>query len=286
MAADRVIEAAGRSAARAPWTRHFARAGFASKALVYAVVAALAIGAALGWVGTPTDTRGAIVRIGEGLAGRGVVLALAAGFLGLGAWFVIEAAWNPRPRPDGIVGAVSRVGQAGGGVGYIALSAWAARYALASASAEPSDALVEDATASFLATSYGAVAVYVAALVLAIVGLRQIHVGATRAFERWLDLDRMRPVLRRWGGRLGSIGFCTQGLLFTSIAASLATAAILQRSGKASGFDGVLRAIAGLPYGRVLLGLVGVGLLAYAAFALIEGAYKRMSPPAKHDSRS
>jgi hypothetical protein len=259
--------------------RRLARAGFASKAFVYAVVATLAIGEALGVVGfSPTDTRGAIVRIGEGLLGRGIVLALAAGFVGLGIWFVVEAAWNPRPSSNPIVGAVSRLGQVGGGLGNLGLAAWAAEYALASASAAPSDALLESTTAEFLATAYGSVLVSIAAAILIVVGVRQIHVGAARVFESWLEVERMRPAVRRWGGRLATAGFCTQGLLFTSIGVSLAAAVAAQRAGQAEGFAGVLRAIAALPYGSALLAATGVGLLAYAGFAVIESAYKRMEP--------
>jgi hypothetical protein len=277
--AEGTIEEAGATAARVPWTRRLARLGFVCKAVAYAVVAALTIGAALGLVGfDPTDTRGALIRIGRGIAGRGLVLLLATGFLGLAIWFVVEAAWNPRPGSRGLWSVVSRLGQAGGGIGYLALAIWAGQYAILAESAVASDAVVKAVTADLLATRYGVVLVLVAAMVMLIVGLRQIRVGVGRGFESWLALDRMRPAVRRWGARLGTVGFSTQGAVFTLVGLSLGAAVVDRRASDAKGFDGVLGAIGGLPYGRVALGLAGLGLLAYAAFAVVEGRYKRMNP--------
>jgi hypothetical protein len=278
-APQRAIEEAGESAARAAWVRRAARLGFASKALVYAVVATLTIGAALGLVGfDPTDTRGALVRIGRGIAGRGLVLAIAIGFLGLALWFVVEAAWNPRPKGSALIGAVSRAGQAGGGLGYLGLAIWAARYAIFGHFAVTSDAVVKAVTARLLTTGYGVALVSVAAVVMLVVGLRQIRIGGGRRFESWMALERMPPAVRRWSGRLGTVGFCTQGLVLALVGCSLAAAVIDHQATDARGFDGVLGAIGAMPYGRVALALAGSGLLAYAAFAAFEGRYKRMQP--------
>jgi hypothetical protein len=93
-----------------------------------------------------------------------------------------------------------------------------------------------------------------------------------------MALERMRPAVRRWGARLGAVGFCTQGLLFTLIGCSLVAAVVDRQASDAKGFDGVLGAIEALPHGRIALGIAGAGLLAYAAFAVIEGTYKRMAP--------
>jgi hypothetical protein len=116
-----------------------------------------------------------------------------------------------------------------------------------------------------------------------VVGIRQIRIGALRVFESWLVLQRMRPALRRWGGRLGTIGYCTQGAIFTLVGLSLAAAVVEQQASAAKGFDGVLSAIAHVPYGEVPLAAAGFGLLAYAAFAVVEGKYKKMNPEASRE---
>ena len=273
------VEEAGRWAARAKWMRRAGRVGFASKAIVYFVVAALAIGAALGLVGfDPTDTRGALVRIGQGIFGRGLVLALSAGLLGLGLWFIVEAAWNPRPGGKALVGAVSRIGQAGGGIGYLAMAGWAAHHVIFRDPTQSSDALLKSSVAGLLGDPLGVVLISAAAAITLIVGLRQIYIGAFRVFESWLMLDRMRPALRRLAPRLGVVGFCTQGLLFTFIGGSLAVAVYEEQASDAKGFDGVLQTIGAMPYGHVALGAAGLGLLCYAAFAIVEGRFKRMNP--------
>jgi hypothetical protein len=277
--AESAIERAGVTLARAVWTRRLARLGFASKATVYAVVATLAMGAAAGVVRVdPTDTRGAIVHIGQGVLGRGIVFVLAAGFLGLALWFVVEAAWNPRPSANAVIGAVSRIGQAMGGLGYVGLGIWAAEFALYGGDTRTSNTVVQRLTAESLQTTHGRVLLLVAAAVVVVVGVRQIRIGAKRIFESWLALRRMKPRVRRLAAQLGTFGFCTQGTILTFIGISLAVAVFEQQSSEAAGFDGVLRGIAAMPYGKVVLAIVGFALLSYAAFAVFEGKCKRMNP--------
>jgi hypothetical protein len=268
-----------RSAAGSPLAQRLGRLGFHAKALVYGMVAVLAFRAALGLRGgRTTDTRGAIAEIAEGRFGTALVMLLAIAFAGLGLWFVIDGAADPLRLRRGRWGIVTRTGQALGGLGYLALAAWAAHLALTHERATSSDALTRSWTGRALELPLGPVLVALAGAVVLVIGLRQMWMGASHGFESSLDFSRLHPVLRRWSKRLGLAGFCTQGAVFAAMGTFLVQAAIENDAREATGFDGALAWLARQTYGRALLVVAAIGLLAYAAFAVIEGACKRMDP--------
>ena len=45
---------------------------------------------------------------------------------------------------------------------------------------------------------------------------------------------------------------------------------------KTVGFDGVLQKVATQTYGRVLLGIIAIGLLAYALYRAVEARYRKV----------
>ena len=75
---------AGSRAAAHPVARRLARFGYLCKAVVYAVLATLALLAAAGLGGRATDSRGAITTIAGEPYGRGLVAVLAVGMFALG----------------------------------------------------------------------------------------------------------------------------------------------------------------------------------------------------------
>jgi len=78
-----------------------------------------------------------------------------------------------------------------------------------------------------------------------------------------------RAVQSPWLERFARLGLATQGVVYLVIG-GLAAKTALGRSGKTTGSNGALREIAAQPYGQVMLAVVGVGLVGYALFRLIE----------------
>jgi hypothetical protein len=284
----RGIHSAVHGAAGSSLAQRLGRIGFQAKALVYGVVAVLALRAALGLRGgRTTDTRGAIAEIAEGRFGTALVMLLAVAFAGLGAWFVLDGATDPLRHRRGRFGFVTRTGQAFGGFGYLALAVWAAQHALGNERATSSNALTQSWTARALELPLGPLLVAMAGAVVLVVGLRQVWIGASHGFEASLDLSGMHPFVRHWAKTLGLLGFCTQGAVFGAVGTFLVQAAIQNDAREATGFDGALAWLARQMYGKAMLVTAAVGLLAYAAFAMIEGACKRMErvgPPPPGDT--
>jgi hypothetical protein len=81
--------------------------------------------------------------------------------------------------------------------------------------------------------------------------------------------------LRRWVDPAGRVGLSAQGLVLALVGVYLLVAAVKRSPGEATGFDGALASVARQPFGTALLGAVAIGLLGYAIFSAIEGAYRR-----------
>ncbi|WP_242361681.1 MULTISPECIES: DUF1206 domain-containing protein [Anaeromyxobacter] len=271
------VERAGDRSARRPWVRALARAGFAAKGAVYAVIGALALRLALGEGGRATDSKGALATLAQAPLGGALVAALAIGLVGMALWFEVQAIADPDgERRRGAWAVLSRVGQAIGGLGYVSLALAAVRLASGGRAGPSGNAAARSWTARALELPAGRVLVLAAAAIVVFVGARQIWTGVRRKFLKHLDLARAGAWVRRWAAPLGTLGFTAQGVVFVLVGLFFAQAALEGDPHEATGFDGALATLARQPYGAVLLGAAALGLLAYAAFALVEGRYRRL----------
>jgi hypothetical protein len=276
-AAPDAIDRVGRSTARLPLVQKAARLGYATRGVVYGVIGVLALALAAGAGGRTTDSPGAIASIASAPAGRILVAGVAAGFAALGLWLTFDAiADTAGRRRSGAWAILSRVGQAFSGLAYGSLAYAAVRLALLQPAVRGGNAAARSWTASALDLPAGRALVLAAAAIALFVGVRQIWLGVQRGFERDLDLSRMSRWLRAWASRLGMLGFAAQGVVFATVGLFLGRAGLENNPREARGFDGALQALARQAPGTALLAAVAIGLLAYAAFAFIEGAYRKI----------
>ncbi|BDG05319.1 DUF1206 domain-containing protein [Anaeromyxobacter oryzae] len=251
-----------------------ARAGFVAKAALYGVVGALALRAALGRGGATFDVKQALASLASPRGASTTLVLAAAGIAGLGLWFVLEGIVNPN-GDRGAWAAISRVGQAVGGLGYVALAATGLRVALGHAPGPSGDQLARTGAAEALVLPGGPVVAVVIGLVAIGVGVRQAHLGISGGCLRVLDLSATSTTFRRWARWLAAFGFAAQGTLFGMVGAFLIRAVVRRAPAEARGTGGALDVIAARPYGTTLLAAAAVGLFAYALYAGIEGACRR-----------
>src|SRR6188768_1771423 len=95
-----------------------ARLGYASKAVVYAIVGMLAIMTALNRGGRVTDTSGALRVVLTQPFGRFLLIVVAVGLSGYGAWRLLDAFLDPDRDGTSAGGLVTRIGNAIRGVLY------------------------------------------------------------------------------------------------------------------------------------------------------------------------
>ena len=75
---------------------------------------------------------------------------------------------------------------------------------------------------------------------------------------------------------LGILGYVAKGVALVSLGVLAVVAAITTDSSEVTGLDGALRALTELPYGVLLLSIVGLGLVAYGVYCAARARWARL----------
>ena len=258
----------------APWIVRMARVGYAAKGTVYLVIGGLATRAALGAGGGTTDSRGALVVIGQGTAGGVILGAIAVGLVGYTVWALIAAATDADRRGPGAKGAALRLGQALRGLMYGALGVEAARLAIGGATRRGDG--TEHWTGELMAAPMGRW--LVAGVGIAVVGYAcyQFWRAARKDLQKRLHLSEAGADGARWVLRLARFGIAARALVFLLIGWFLLQASAAHDPSRAGGIADSLVALAAAPYGPIALGVVALGLMAYGIWELANARYRAM----------
>jgi hypothetical protein len=260
----------------APGIALLARAGYAAKGVVYVVIGALAARAAFGTGGATTDQRGAIRAIGDGPFGSVAMAVIGVGLLGYMAWRLIAAATDAERDGSDATSIGKRLGQAGRGVAYGALGVFALRALGGRDDGSGGAQQTQHWTARLLALPFGRA--LVVALGLGIIGYAgyQLFRASSDRIKKHLDLAEAGPARADWIVRLGRFGTAARAVVFAIIGGFLVKAGLQRDSGEAGGIAQSLDTLAAAPFGRVLLGCVALGLVAYGAYQLATARYRRI----------
>jgi hypothetical protein len=109
--------------------------------------------------------------------------------------------------------------------------------------------------------------------VLVGVGAWHVRKGLNKHFMKQIDTSSASPSAIRLVTRLGQVGFPGKGIALAGVGVLLIWAAVTFDPSKARGLDGALRALLDLPFGRILLTLVALGIAAFGAFCLVRARY-------------
>jgi hypothetical protein len=266
--------AAGRAAAQSDWIERAGRVGLVAKAVSYAIIGVLALQIPLGQGGAAADRQGVLRRLATESWGKAALIALAIGFAAYALWRFADAVFDRQNEGDGAKGLAKRAKSFGAGLVYAA-SAWAAFALMRSASSDTGGNETEE-TARVLDWPAGRWIVLAAAAAFIGDGLYNIYRGWTQKFRERLDEGRMHGTVRTWATRSGVVGHIARGVVFAIIGVFLGKAAIEYDPAEAVGIDGALLKLVEQPYGKILLGLVAAGLVAYAVYCLVEARYRRI----------
>jgi hypothetical protein len=267
---------ASRTASRAadnPILETLARVGFLGYGLVHLLVAWLALQIAFGRSAGAGDQGGALNQIAQQPLGRYLVIAIAVGLAAMAVWQALEALVGHR-ADRGTERTLERVASAGRTVVYAYL-AWTGVKVIqhaASSSAEQQ----QTKTAELMSSTGGRWLVAVAGVTVAAIGIGLIVYGLVKRFEKHLMTGRMDHRTRRVSRVLGVAGYAAKGIAYGIAGILLVAAAVTYDPDKARGLDGALRALAEQPYGWLLLGVVAVGIGAFAAFCFIQARYRKV----------
>lgn len=276
MTPRRTLAAHGSAADAAPWIERMARVGFAAKAMLYAVVGILAFKAAFGTGGRTTGTHGALGEILEKPFGKTLLIIMALGLLGYAAWRIVEGWKDPQQRGSDPKGLALRGSFIVRGLAHGALAITALRVAMRQTSGEEDGATTKEAASAAMDMPFGEWLVVLAGLGIAAYGLYQLYRAAVAKLSKQLDFGAIQAETGNWMIHICRFGIAARGLVFTMIGVLLFRAGRDENAQQAGGIGEALGALGGGDNGRLILGVVAVGMIAYGVYEAINARYRRI----------
>ncbi|MBA8817206.1 hypothetical protein FHX48_002304 [Microbacterium halimionae] len=261
---------AARAATGSKTLRTLARAGYAVLGVVHIVIGAIAISVAVGAGGGEADQSGAMRQIQQSPAGVLLLWLIAIGLLALAIWQIVQAFLER--DSDAKKKWASRAKFVGTAAAYLAIASTALVYALGgqSDSSQSSQSL----SAQLLAVPAGVFLLVLVGLGVVAVGIAFIANGATRSFKKKLVLPS--GAAKRGIVAFGVAGYIAKGIAVGVTGILFIVAALTQDPEAAGGMDAALHSLAALPFGAVILWVVGVGLALYGLFCFARARYAKM----------
>ncbi|WP_194793267.1 DUF1206 domain-containing protein [Raineyella fluvialis] len=251
-----------RKAADNPVVENGARAGFAASGVLHLLMAWLALRLAWGQYHGEADQSGAFQALASTTAGVILLGVLAAGLFLLGLWNLLQAFLARHELKDALRFASLTVVYAVLGVGAALV---------ATGGQSSSSQRSKDITAAMMGNAAGTVLVVVVGLVVVIIGGFHIYKGVTGKYRDDLRHQPSSAVVL-----VAILGYVAKGVALLVVGALFWVAVATHDPQKASGMDGALRALLGLPLGRLLLSVVALGLVAYGIYAFTRAKHREL----------
>lgn len=269
---DQVSGAAARHEV-AKWVPKLFRTGYAAKGVVYAIIGFLAAKLAFGPGGETTDSKGALQEIAEASWGTWALGLVGIGLVGYSLWKFVQAIRDPERKGSDAEGLIKRAGFFGSGLIHASLAFTALSMAFGSGGGG-GGSNTQSMTAKVLSYEWGVWLVGLAGIITIIVGLYQFYQAYKASFTKRWHTEEMSHTQLTWGKRAGRLGLAARGVVFSMMGWFFITAARQHDASEASGLEGVLNELAASGQGPWLLGIVAIGLMAYAVFCFVKARYR------------
>jgi hypothetical protein len=254
-----------------PWFRALARAGMATRGVVFLIIGALAVMVATGTGGDTTDQRGALDTVAEQRFGGAMLVALAVGLGAYALWRIVQGVLDTDDKGDGASDLAVRASKVGSGIAYGLLCVFAVQLLVGAGGGGGGG--TKQQTAGVLGWPGGQAWVLLAAAVVLGVAGWNLYRGLSRSFMKRLHPS---PRARAAVESIGAVGMTARAVVFGLVAVFLAKAAWEYDPTEAVGIDGALARLRDQPYGPYLLGAVAVGLIAFAVYCFAEARYREV----------
>jgi hypothetical protein len=258
-----------------------ARGGYAARGVVFLIMGYFAILAALG-AGRSVSSTDALKTLLSGPMGSVLLAIVAVGLFCFGLWRVMQSVFDADHLGRGGKGLRRRLGYGFGALFHFGLGAWAVSLMVGwSSRGRDGDRPVRDWTAWLMAQPYGKWIVAAVGLGIVIGGIAIVVRAFTDDFERQLDLGS-EPSW--WMALLARFGFAARAGVYLLVGGFLVVAAWHANSREAKGLGGALQSLREQPYGWILLGILALGLLAFAAYQFVQAWCRRVDASCADDA--
>jgi hypothetical protein len=254
-----------------------ARLGYASKALIYAIVGGLAMAAATNRGGRVTDTSGALRVILSQPFGQFLLVVLGVGLCGYAVWRFLDAVMDPDRHGTEFKGLVIRIGNAVRGFIYGGLGLEAFRLVRGMRGSSGHEA--ELWTGRIMDLPMGVWIIGIAGLIVAIYGVSEMIDSISSERDELIDVTCLPPGLRSPASAVSRIGVGARGLIIIVLGIFMVRAAIQHDPSEAAGTRESLLELTNVFSGRWLLAAMALGLIAYACDQAMHAWCRRIRSP-------
>lgn len=257
------------------WVVPAMRAGYAARGFVYAVVGGIAVSSAVRG-GNAEGTTGAISSLQGGPWGQALLWAVALGLLAYALWRGLASWMDLERHGTDARGLIARTGIAVSGVVHLGLAIYAARVALGGGG---SGGGTESWTARLMQMPFGRWLVVIGGLIVIGAGIYYGYKGLSEMYKRNLRAtrltERLEPVCKA--------GLLAHGIAIALIGGFFVYAGWTSDASEAGGLDQAFATVRQAAFGRVLLGLMGLGFVGFAVYCWIEAVYRIVPARAGRD---
>lgn len=251
-----------------------ARAGYSARGLVYVLVGLMALLGSLG--GGSPDSKSALQMILSQPLGRVWLAIIAIALVGFILWRLMQGLANADHHAHDVKGYVVRAGLLVSAFTYGSLALFAARHALSMGSGGSSGDGSRGWTAWLMQQPFGRYLVGIVALCILGAGVAHIVKGVTRRYHRYLSFDaKEHPSLDVFC----VYGLVAKGCVFLIIGVFFFYAALTVDPDQAGSMADALTWVRQLPFGAALYIVMGLGLISFGVYSLIQARYRHVRPP-------
>ena len=251
-----------------------ARAGFAARAVTYGLIGLLALLAAFGSGGGTTGQSGALRTLADNPVGMVVLFLVGIGLFGYGLWRLTAAGLDLENEGTDKKGIATRLAHAGSGLFHFGLAIYAFMILFGNAGGTGGDG-AQSATATLMSAPFGI-------FLVGLLGVGFVAAAAAQAKKALREeyREHMRvPEHRGWVNPTIKFGILARGVVFAIIGVFLIVAAFQADPSEARGVGGALSWLQAQAWGGILLGLIGLGLMAFAFYSALQARYRFIPDP-------
>ena len=249
-----------------------AQIGLTAKGFVYVLLGLLAFMAAfeLGGQGNDSATKtGALQFVKELPAGKFLLIAVAIGLFCYSVWRGIQAF-----RKKGKGAWKKKILYLFSGLAYLGFAVTALRIVTGDNSNGNQNKAI---AGELMSKPFGQVLVGLGGLIFAIVGAYQIYYGLSEKYRKHVQGLSLHSTESALMLRSGKVGYISRGVVWLVIAFLFFRAAVHARASEAGSTGEAFQFIEATPFGSLILGVLGLGLIAYGVFSFVRARYERFT---------
>lgn len=254
------------------WFKKLTRFGYLIKALLYVFIGFLTIKLSLGIKNREIDSQGALEYIKNQTFGEPLLLVVAVGLTAYSTWRFIWVIKDFNKKAIKTKKMFKRVFYVLNGLSYASIAYEAFILGVNSFGVNEGD-IKKDWVIHVLELPFGRWLIGIIGSVVIGFGFYLFYYAIKAKFKKKLKVHKMKSTEKIWLVQITRVGIIAKGIVFVLIGCFMVQGAFEYDAEKIKNMNGIFWAIEDSIFGDTMLFLMGIGLISYAVYTLIQAKY-------------